>query len=149
MSHAEPDEARGALLGVDKEPVPPQWKKKVHLGQGRFRPKITRWGLCVASGIAILALLGASYFIYLRWDSLLPQRSKPPPNHPALPTSYLSDGSVIEVTNPDRGGLEVLLDPKAHRKREAGVRKYRWVVDQIIVAPDGVEKKVFSINGMS
>ncbi|KAF4120553.1 Multicopper oxidase with three cupredoxin domains [Geosmithia morbida] len=142
MAQLETDESRGPFLGVDEiaGQAVPRWKEK--MGQGRrSKSRLSRRGVYVISALVVLLHLSVSLIVFS-------QRHPSSTGRGRSPSSSAEPQSGIEVSAPQRGGFEILLNPRKHRSREQGTRKYRWVVSQAIISPDGVEKEVFLINGI-
>lgn len=58
-------------------------------------------------------------------------------------------GITEEQLREDRNGLRTILSPEHHIHREASTIRLRWNITIADLAPDGVRRQVYLINGMS
>lgn len=130
-------EASKSLLGHDNEQAAERWKQEAEEVKVR---KHHRWYLCfsVFTVTILLIPLATLFILYLRWQSSFqvpaPIQTTPP--------------ELDAATGPQRD-LKFLLHPESHVSRDPGIRHFLWNITKARIAPNGVYKDVFLINGMS
>ncbi|CZR52693.1 related to multicopper oxidase [Phialocephala subalpina] len=124
-----------SLLGRDNEEATKRWKQEsedIELRKHN-RSRIFFWTF----GLAIFFVPLAIFFIlYLQWHSsfrVSGSNLRTPP------------GSV--TTAESTRDLKVLLHPEDHVSRDPGTRHFSWNITKARIAPNGVQKEVFLING--
>jgi hypothetical protein len=122
---------RGLLGSHENEPAMMHWKQNSAAHHRAHRRR-----LCFFTA-TFLAVSSICFFTYLQWQYAygVPQR---------MPAESFSHLAPAEPKN----DLKLLLHPDAHVSRAPSVRQYSWNVTKARIAPDGVEKDVFLINGM-
>lgn len=127
------EEADGPLLGHHVEPVTSHKDNTARRRDGA----IPGWFRFIV--VVLLVLASVFFILYLQWQ---------PATFPA-PEAAVEDTTrpPLEVLEPVRD-LKILLHPEQHVSRRPAVRRFYWNITKSIIAPDGVEKSVFLINGM-
>jgi hypothetical protein len=122
-----------SLLGHDNELPTKRWKNDIAAHHYNSRARI--WALAFVATILLIPLTIFS-ILYLQWQSAFesPGSKLTKPLDPVL------------VTGPDRD-LKLLLHPEDHVSRESGIINFSWNITKAKIAPNGVEKDVFLING--
>jgi hypothetical protein len=124
-----------SLLGHDNELANKRWKSAI--AAHHYNPRAQ---ICVLAFVATILLIPLTIFfiLYLQWQSAF-----------EAPGSNLTEppGPVM-VAGPERD-LKLLLHPEDHVSRDSGTIHLFWNITKAKVAPNGVEKDVFLINGMT
>ncbi|KAH8900175.1 hypothetical protein GQ53DRAFT_869529 [Thozetella sp. PMI_491] len=68
-------------------------------------------------------------------------------DHSRAVSNPVDDPAVAPSDTPTRD-LKIRLSPQKHVSREPGIQRYSWNITKETLAPNGVEKKVFLINGL-
>ncbi|KUJ15800.1 uncharacterized protein LY89DRAFT_783068 [Mollisia scopiformis] len=118
-----------SLLGHESELEPPRWKEESRKHRTRS---------CSLVFIATLLLIPVTilFVLYLPWTSA----SKAPA--PDLTTTP----ETVSVVGPTRD-LRLLLRPEDHVSRDPTIQYFSWNITKGKIAPNGVQKDVFLING--
>ena len=90
------------------------------------------WRFSKFAGVAFVALAIACAFILVK---------KVPGS------SFSSDDGVSDLES--RGQLAIPLHPSRHSTRKPTTLEFHWNITTKLASPDGVEKKVYLVNGMS
>lgn len=117
----------------DSAPLIPGWKDESNI----YSPVRKGYGRILALIVFLLTFLSifTVLFIHLSSSSTTPEA--------AISTEH----DAATVGSEPRRNLKVLLHPQDHVSRKPGVRDYSWNITKTTIAPDGVEKQVYLING--
>ena len=130
-------ETEGSLVGHDDELTRLYSKEDI---AGRWRKN--HWRSYIFSVVATLSIPVIIFFVlYLQWNVAF----KPPSTGLAELTQPNNDPPEPVVTPPR--DLKIVLHPEDHITRAPNTRHLLWNVTKSTIAPNGVEKDVFLING--
>jgi hypothetical protein len=123
-----------SLLEHDNELATKRWKQDIAAHH------YDRRGLNRALALAVpLLLISFTVFLvlYLQWVSAFK----------ALRSKVTEISDSVMVARPERD-LKFELHPEDHVSRDPGIRHFSWNITKATIAPNGVQKDVFLINGM-
>jgi hypothetical protein len=122
-----------SLLGHDNELPTKRWKNDIAGKHYNQRARI-----CILAFVATILLIPLTIFfiLYLQWQSAFE----------ATGSRLTELPGPVMVAGPERD-LKRLLHPEDHVSRDPGIRRLSWTISKAKIAPNGVEKDVFLING--
>lgn len=127
-----------SLLGHDDELPIQRWKEDIALRNFNRRRRIWAISLLLMS-LAILLIPLTIFFVLDRpWHAEFDAPGRKPSEHP---DSAQEPGHERD--------LKWLLHPEVHVSRDPATRHFSWNISKVIIAPNGVKKDVFLINGIT
>jgi hypothetical protein len=132
------EDAFELFLGDDAETLIKRYEQDIVYrwhGQrsGAYRPALV-------GSLSLILSIFIFFSFFLPWNTAFEVLGSNPGEH--------SDRVMVTRPGPERN-LEVILHPEEHVSRDSGLRKFSWIITKAVIAPDGVQKNVFLINGIS
>lgn len=126
-----------SLLLLHDQPIPKRYKQD--FSYRRYKQKFRVCGLALVGGFLLLLSMVIFLFLLLRNSAF---------ELPAWKLGEHSDPITVTGPGPERD-LKFMLHPEEHVSRDPCIRKFSWNITKETIAPNGVEKNVFLINGTS
>jgi hypothetical protein len=128
-------EGSRSLLVHDNKLATKRWKEDIEAHDDKQRARI----YAPAFLVTVTLIVSTIFILWLQWHSAFEGQGLNPPE-PSGP-------SIVPGSERD---LKLLLHPEAHVSRDPGIRRFSWSIKKAKkIAPDGVQKDVFLINGTS
>jgi hypothetical protein len=124
-----------ALLGRDDDSPMQRWKEGFADGKLNHARRAWAIGLLLILGTSLISLV--LYFALNRqWNGLAELVPK------------LADHLDLSQGLETERSLRWFLHPESHVSRDPGVRHFLWNITKATIAPNGVKKDVFLVNGI-
>lgn len=123
-----------SLLAHDNDLATKGWKKDI--AAHHYDRKSRNCSLAFAVPLLLISFI-VFLVLYLQWVSAF---KAPGLNPTGIPVSVMVAGTERD--------LKFELHPEDHVSRDPGIRYFSWNITKTTIAPNGVQKDVFLINGV-